>query len=82
MQGDEGPRKCRADGEYRAGGVSVLRDSFGVGILVISGQCRMMYQRLEPKAGGDNLSQEVKPQEDDRTPHDTTVSHYRKNQLK
>src|SRR5260370_34924071 len=32
----------------------------------------MMYQRLEPKAGGDNLFQEVKPQVADRTPHDTT----------
>src|SRR5262245_18129918 len=62
--------------EYRAGGVSVLRSSFGVGILVISGQSRMMYQRLEPKAGGDNLIQEVEPQGSDSAPHDTTHYQY------
>ena len=33
----------------------ILRKSFGAEILVISGQCRMMYQSLEPKAGGNNL---------------------------
>ena len=76
MQGDEGVRRCRANGEYRAGGVSILRSSFGEGILVISGPCRMMYQRLEPKAGGDNLFQEVKPQGSDRAPHDTTNRQY------
>src|SRR5437667_56508 len=56
--------------------------SFGLGILVISGQGRSMYQRLTPKAGGSNLFQEVEPQGTERTPHDTTVNQYRKNQLK
>jgi hypothetical protein len=40
--------------------VSLLRKFFGEVILVISGQRRMMYQRLEPKIGGSNLLQEVK----------------------
>jgi hypothetical protein len=39
---------------------SLLREIFGRVILVISGRRRMMYQSLGPKAGGDNLSQEVK----------------------
>ena len=55
-------------------------------ILVISGQLiskrRNMYQSLEPKAGGSNLFQEVKPHVTERTPHDTTAGQYRKNQLK
>jgi len=41
-----------------------------------------MYQSLEPKAGGNNLSQEVRPQGGKRTPHDTTAGQYQKNQLK
>src|SRR4051794_11605319 len=61
------------------GGVRVLRSSFGVGILVISGPGRSMYQGLEPKVGGSNLIQEVKPQGSYRTPHDTTDSQCRKN---
>jgi hypothetical protein len=37
-----------------------------------------MYQSLEPKAGGDNLFQEVKPQGTHRTPHDKTHNQYGK----
>jgi hypothetical protein len=37
------------------GAVRFLRKSFGAVILVISGQSRMMYQSLVPKAGGNNL---------------------------
>jgi hypothetical protein len=40
--------------------VRILRQSFGAVILVISGQGRMMYQSLVPKAGGNNLCKEVK----------------------
>jgi len=32
----------------------------------------MMYQNLTPKVGGVNLSQEVKPQGPDKSPHDYT----------
>ena len=39
--------------------VSFLREFFGEVILVISGQSRRMYQSLEPKIGGSNLSQVV-----------------------
>ena len=35
--------------------MSVLRQTFGAVILVISGQSRMMYQSLLPKSGGNNL---------------------------
>src|SRR5260221_8047999 len=66
----------------REGSVSVLRSRFGAGILVISGRSRSMYQSLEPKPGGDNLSQEVRPQGGKRTPHDTTAGQYQRNQLK
>jgi hypothetical protein len=65
-----------------SGGVSVLRTSFGEGILVISGRRRTMYQSLVPKAGGDNLALEVKLQGLDRTPHDTTAGPGHENQLK
>jgi hypothetical protein len=46
----------RWEGERRRGrAVRILRKSFGAVILVISGQSRMMYQSLVPKAGGNNL---------------------------
>ncbi len=40
-------------------GVSLPRRTSGKVILVMSGQSRMMYQNLEARAGGSNLSQEV-----------------------
>src|SRR5262245_31346771 len=66
-------------GRSRAGGVGSWRrecppGSFGLGILVISGRGRSMYQHLAPKAGGSNLIAEVKPQGTQRTPHDPTVA--------
>jgi hypothetical protein len=45
----------RGKASVSEGAVRILRQSFGAVILVISGQGRMMYQSLVPKAGGNNL---------------------------
>jgi hypothetical protein len=53
--------------------VSLLRETFGQAILVISGQGRRMYQNLAPKPEGTIFSKRSKPQGSDRTPHDAAT---------
>jgi hypothetical protein len=53
--------------------VSLLREIFGLAILVISGRGRRMYQNLAPKPEGTIFSKRSKPQGTDRTPHDATT---------
>ena len=58
----------------REEGVSILRTISGKVILVMSGQGRMMYQRLKPKPEGTIFSKRSKPQGTDSSPHDTAMS--------
>jgi len=53
--------------------VSLLRQTFGQAILVISGPSRMMYQNLVPKSEGTIFSKRSMPQGTYRTPHDATT---------
>jgi hypothetical protein len=55
-------------------GVSLPRKTSGKVILVISGQCRMMYLSLEPEPEGAIFLKRSVPQETDSSPHDAGAS--------
>ena len=54
--------------------VSLPRKILGQAILVISGQSRMMYQCLTPKAEGTISAKRSMPQAGDTSPHDIVAS--------
>ena len=60
--------------QRREEGVRVLRVTLSQAILVMSGRCRMMYQRFGPKPEGTIFSKRSKPQGTYSSPHDTVAS--------